>query len=333
MSALLGATSFAFGMLPLSIAFSSMHIFLAIRNEVLKGFLDSTETHLDRLLAVGTGLLLGAALGVIIPEGIETAVEANPEHVPTNTIALSLLLGFIFMLVIEQVISPHAHSYTHAHADHALPLHSVAKDASQKNSVVEFDTELGELEQEEGPGYGQSPPAILHVPSTEIQDSSKRAFPLTFGLVIHGLADGLALGASFLTKDQSGVASSLSFIVFLALIIHKAPTSLALTTSLLATSLPRAKCKKHLIVFAASTPISAVASYLLFSFIGNGEDKWTANTLLFSGGTFLYVATVLQPVSDHHGTPGEMRPLSRVLHIAFGMFIPFVLSGFLGHGH
>ncbi|KAG6903155.1 hypothetical protein C0995_004702 [Termitomyces sp. Mi166 len=316
MSVLLGATSFACGILPLSIAFS--------------------KAYLERLSAVGTGLLLGAALGVIIPEGIETAVEASPGFVPTSTIALSLIFGFTFMLVIEQIVSPHAHS----HNDHDLALHAVKKDTTQKSVEVEFDAELGELEQEEGldrPGYRQLPAPASTVPSndTHVLDPTSRAFSLTFGLIIHGLADGLALGASSLAKDQSGISSSLSLIVFLALIIHKAPTSLALTTALLAISLPRPRCKKYLIVFASSTPISAVASYVLFSFFGNGDDNWTGIALLVSGGTFLYVATVLQPVSDHRGASptGDMRPITRVFHIAVGMVIPFVLSMVLGHGH
>ncbi|KAG5637361.1 hypothetical protein H0H81_004825 [Sphagnurus paluster] len=317
MSLALGASSFACGILPLSFAFS--------------------KSYLDRLSAVGTGLLLGAALGVIIPEGIEAAVEENPEHVPTGTIALALLFGFTCMLIIEQLVSPHSHSHAHAHAQpDTLVLHVVKGDSNTKSSDVEFDAELGDIEREEGTdraGYMQRDAPV----PTLVHDSAaapNRAFPLTFGLVIHGLADGLALGASSLNKDQSGGSSSLSLIVFLALIIHKAPTSLALTTSLLATSLPRIKCKQYLLVFASSTPVGAIASYLLFSFLGSGNGGWTGVALLFSGGTFLYVATVLQPVSEYSAAaPGEMRSTTRVFYIALGIFIPFVLSSLLGHGH
>ncbi|KAF5382628.1 hypothetical protein D9615_003016 [Tricholomella constricta] len=315
MSLLLGVSSFACGILPLSFTFS--------------------KSYLDRLSALGTGLLLGAALGVIIPEGIESTIEADTSHVPTTTIALSLLFGFTFMLIIEQLVSPHSHSHSLSHID--VSLHAVKSDANLKSSEIEFDAELGDLEREEGlnrVGYLETEsPAPPH--SNEPSGASSRAFPLTFGLVVHGLADGLALGASSLAKDQSGGSANLSFIVFIALIIHKAPTSLALTTSLLATSLPRAKCKKYLIVFASSTPVGAIASYLLFSFLGNGDGGWTGVALLVSGGTFLYVATVLQPVSDHSGTPapGGMRSATRVFYIALGMFVPFLLSALLGHKH
>jgi len=46
---------------------------------------------------------------------------------------------------------------------------------------------------------------------------AERAYPLTLGLVVHGLADGLALGVSALGDTET----DLSLVVFLALIIHK----------------------------------------------------------------------------------------------------------------
>lgn len=145
-------------------------------------------------------------------------VEANPTKLPTSQIALSLLFGFTFMLIIEQLVSPHAHS--HSHTD-ALALHTVKADLQHTSSDLEFDAELGDLEHDEGmdrAGYNSPKPA----PAAEsVGASTGRAFPLTFGLVIHGLADGLALGVSFLARDTSGSSSTLSLVVFLALIIHK----------------------------------------------------------------------------------------------------------------
>ncbi|KAF8895470.1 Zinc/iron permease [Infundibulicybe gibba] len=301
MSALLGISSFGFGVLPLSFAFS--RIFL------------------DHLSILGTGLLLGAALGVIIPEGIESVAASQPgSGLPTSSIALSLLSGFTLMLVIEQLVSPHSHT---------IPGHSGTAD---NHSGVEFYAELGDLEAEQGVTRSRQGATTRSVPAS-IPEGRERAFPLTFGLIIHGLADGLALGVSSL--PASGTSSNLSFIVFLALIIHKAPTSLALTTSLLSTTLPRPDCKRHLAAFSLSTPVASIGSYLTFSFLGGADDSWTGIALLVSGGTFLYVATVLQPVSHHSEVTGarEMLPSVRVLLIVTGMFIPFMLSALLGHGH
>jgi len=62
--------------------------------------------------------------------------------------------------------------------------------------------------------------------------------------------------------------------------LPKAPTSLAFTTSLLSTSLSRPNCKKYLAIFSASTPLSAIASYVLFSSLGEGNEGNLIGTAL-----------------------------------------------------
>lgn len=306
MTALLGVSSFVCGVLPLSFTFS--------------------KSHLLRLTLVGTGLLLGTALGVIIPEGIEALVEAQIDpKLLSSRVALSLLFGFTSMLAVEQFVSPHSHSSSDVPT---IPLHDHVPS-------VEFDAELGELERQEGisrPGYVQ---VDGNPRSAAVVGAKTRAYPLTFGLVIHSLADGLALGVSLFPSNEDG-SSRLSLIVFLAIMVHKAPTSLALTTSLLATSLPRPDCKNHLAIFSATTPVATFVTYAFLSFFGAGDHAdWTGLALLISGGTFLYVATVLQPVSGHDGSENapEIHKVMRVTLIIFGMFVPFTLSSLLGHGH
>lgn len=138
---------------------------------------------------------------------------------PTSHIALSLLLGFTLMLVIEQLILPHAHA-THPE----LALQSV----KGSTTTIEFDAdaEQGDLEHNGSPSTESIPAGIpTHNAPHDGVDTANGAFPLTFGLVIHGLADGLALGVSSLPTDTLGAGSKLSFIVFLALLIHKGQTA------------------------------------------------------------------------------------------------------------
>ncbi|KAJ6585216.1 Zinc/iron permease [Mycena capillaripes] len=312
MSALLGASSFLFGILPLAFTLSKHHI--------------------TRFSTLGSGILIGTALGVIIPEGIE-ALAHHSKELPTSQIALSLIAGFTFMMVVEQLIAPHSHSHAYSSVSsgtHDVALHAVGPHTS---STVEFDAEMGDLEHPDPPSGAGFMQVDMSPSSDEIKASRARAYPLTFGLIMHALADGLALGVSSLwIRGTSDDAShrDLSFIVFLALIIHKAPTSLALTTSLLNTSLPRAECRKHLAIFAASTPVGAIVSYALLSlFSVNAQGNWTGLALLVSGGTFLYVATVLTvPHSDDPGA-GDMTPAVRVSLVAAGMILPFMISHLL----
>ena len=68
-----------------------------------------------------------------------------------------------------------------------------------------------------------------------------------------------------------------------------APTALALSTSLISTSLPRAEIKKHIAFFSASTPMGAIISYIVLSAFGeslggggDGYVKMTGIALLVS---------------------------------------------------
>ncbi|EJC98106.1 Zinc/iron permease [Fomitiporia mediterranea MF3/22] len=333
MSAALGATSFGIGMLPLFFTFS--------------------RTHIEQLSTLGTGLLLGAALGIIIPEGVETLVSSSPSD-PAPKIALSLISGFSFMLLVEQLTSGHAHG--HGHGKHFLspsprttPLdsrnaHTISVGSTSSNE--EFDISLAELEEAEGLGSGTDrgvrQPMLNHRRTRSDEQSTfekPRAIAMTLGLVIHSLADGLALAASALPRkvgEGEGQNTQLWLLVFFALMVHKAPTALALSMSLMS-SLSAVECRKHLAVFSAATPFGALASFGLLRLIGAGADgDWTGVALLVSGGTFLYVATVLQPVSHQETrspSSSEMNEKVRVGIIIIGMFIPFLISLISGHEH
>ena len=190
--------------------------------------------------------------------GIETLVAANPtsDSLSVKT-ALSLLFGFAFMLLVEKFSSEHGHEHGHSHSRtpsmsasttlFALPdeadKHSDTPSAT--NDGNEFDVALSELEAHEGMALaGTSSNAngdmTSHPSSSRANgigiismherqamnatSSRKKAFPLTFGLVIHSLADGLALGASALPRsggDGEGGSSQLSIVVFLAIVVHK----------------------------------------------------------------------------------------------------------------
>lgn len=109
----------------------------------------------------------------------------------------------------------------------------------------------------------------------------------TTGLVIHAAADGIALGAS---SSNLG----LSFIIFLAIMVHKAPASFGLTSVLLKQGLTSRSARTHLLIFSLAAPVGALATFLFVQVMGSGpsEDeaisRWrTGMLLLFSAGTFL----------------------------------------------
>lgn len=168
-----------------------------------------SDEKLKVVTVFGAGLLVGTALTVIIPEGIRALYSSDvhvmvssqspngklpeqihagaaagssgvvagisadshdhdPEH--SATIGLSLVLGFIFMMIVDQI--------------------------SSRRNKDPF--------------------------------SSDRNSTATIGLVVHAAADGVALGAAATTSHQD-----VEMIVFLAIMLHKAPAAFGLVSFLL----------------------------------------------------------------------------------------------------
>ena len=118
---------------------------------------------------------------------------------------------------------------------------------------------------------------------------SKRnhSFATTIGLIIHAAADGIALGAS---SSDTG----LGFIIFLAIMVHKAPASFGLTSVLLKQGLSSRSVRAHLLAFSLAAPMGALTTFLFVQIAGSGLSgdeqgtRWrTGMLLLFSAGTFL----------------------------------------------
>ncbi|KAI9671060.1 MAG: hypothetical protein M1831_005145 [Alyxoria varia] len=290
-SLVMGVASFLAGYLPLTFNLSQKH---------------------SRIISsVGTGLLVGTCLIIIIPEGIETLYSASAPHVHSHSrrddsddeplqpqesersdphafIGLALIAGFIMMYLIHQ-----------------LPQH-----ASSSSPQKPLHISLANLSQ--GPHRAVSPSRVDEGESADdFSEASpaQQSFATTIGLVIHAAADGIALAASSFI-EQSGTG----FVVFLALMIHKAPAAFGLTSVLLKQGFTKRQARAHLLIFSLAAPLGAIATWALVNLIAggqlsegqtNGENStrfWTGLLLLFSAGTFLYVSmhTMQETGSEHH---------------------------------
>ncbi|XP_034465698.1 zinc transporter ZIP9 [Hippoglossus hippoglossus] len=166
----------------------------------------------------------------------------------------------------------------------------------------------------------------------------------TLGLVIHAAADGFALGAAVATGQVT-----VQVIVFFAVILHKAPTAFGLVSFLMHSGLERKYIQGHLLAFSAASPIVAITSYFILHASGSSPQNQLSATgvgMLFSAGTFLYVATVHvlpeissgradrgQPSSDPQqptaGAETHQRRyvgLLESLTLIFGVVLPMVLA-------
>uniref|UniRef100_A0A673C1Z3 Zinc transporter ZIP9 n=1 Tax=Sphaeramia orbicularis TaxID=375764 RepID=A0A673C1Z3_9TELE len=176
---------------------------------------------------------------------------------------------------------------------------------------------------------------ILEDPESGRVTSSK--ITTTLGLVVHAAADGVALGAAASTSQ-----TSVQLIVFVAIMLHKAPAAFGLVSFLMHAGLERNRIRKHLLVFALAAPVLAMLTFVGLSQSSKealSDVNATGVAMLFSAGTFLYVATVhvLPEVGgaghSHSPTGNGGKGLSKVEvgALVLGCLIPLVLS--VGHHH
>ncbi|QDS74782.1 hypothetical protein FKW77_001874 [Venturia effusa] len=344
LSGLMALASFLAGSLPLSFSLSPRQIRL--------------------ISAIGTGLLIGTALIVIIPEGIETLYSSS---------------------TVSVLHAAHVAPTVHAPMDNdraALALHNIPKpDKNAAGQGIKHDNKMVKGtdrflpgEKEPDPPKDSEPkssqtrrddhenptphawigismisgfilmylvdivPAIKssssasanghsdHVPLSTIDPESatssrqtkahpppSRPNPTTVGLLIHALADGIALGASS-TNGPTSARGSLSIVVFIAILVHKAPAAFGLTSILLNEGISKRSTRGHLLVFSFAAPLGALVTWMIINILGkadNGPSEdmkwWTGIALMFSGGTFLYVALhamqTISSSSSHGGHP------------------------------
>ncbi|KAF6132965.1 solute carrier family 39 member 9 [Phyllostomus discolor] len=125
-------------------------------------------------------------------------------------------------------------------------------------------------------------------------------------------------------------------------ILLMAPAAFGLVSFLMHAGLERNRIRKHLLVFALAAPVMSMVTFLGLSKSSKealSEVNATGVAMLFSAGTFLYVATVhvLPEVGgmghSHKPDPTGGRGLSRleVAALVLGCLIPLILS--VGHQH
>ncbi|GIX69715.1 zinc transporter ZIP9 [Caerostris darwini] len=280
-----------------------------------------SEDKLKMVSLLGAGLLVGTALSVIIPEGVNMLyasqikqiemlkhmhkesvstqeslvsppdVHGALEFEPHSVIGVALVLGFVFMLLIDQISSSHS-----------------------RHQVSDIESPVK-------------------------QDRQK--ITATIGLVVHAAADGIALGAAVTTSH-----TDIEMIVFTAIMLHKAPAAFGLVTFLMHEGFDRIKIRKHLLIFALAAPVLAIITY--FGISQSTKERLTSMNatgiaMLFSAGTFLYVATVhvlpeIAMQSHRHSPIGDIPiPDSKgfrkveLLILVVGALLPQLLS--IGHHH
>ena len=112
------------------------------------------------------------------------------------------------------------------------------------------------------------------------------------GIGFHSILDGIAIGA--------GTMMNLSFIIILAVTLHKFPAALALSSLLVkGKEYTKKKILLSMFIFALATPVGALVSVFIFQGV---DDYVVATALGISAGTFLFISIgdLLPTVYEEH---------------------------------
>ena len=176
-------------------------------------WLNASKKTMNLISIFGAGMLVGAAIIVVIPEAVKVIIEATydpktseevvPESVAFN-MGTAIVVGFTIMLVIDE-------SFKIIQTNHALE-NSGENERFRTTALKDFGEEkkilLNDLgspnssDEEKKQALGTN--TLLESQTTTAFSSGKtggkNVLITTIGLAIHSLADGAALGASLYRK-------------------------------------------------------------------------------------------------------------------------------------
>ncbi|VDO59328.1 unnamed protein product [Schistosoma margrebowiei] len=110
-----------------------------------------------------------------------------------------------------------------------------------------------------------------------IQSINHKGLIVTCGLVIHSLADGLAIGSAFALNQLQ-----LELILFLAIILHKIPAAFGLSCFLLHEGFTRDRIRLHMIAFSLSSPLASFFTYFYLSLSSTSSSDTVSLMILIN---------------------------------------------------
>lgn len=254
-------------------------------------------THRQMQLAMSTvgGFMLGIALLHLIP-------HANAELGSIDQTVGWTLAGLLVMFLLIRVFHVHAHehgeaAHEHEHAPHAECDHP----------------------------HPDHHHACAHDAAREQAGSGKHTFSwvgLAFGLALHTIIDGLALGAAVAAESHDDQVSSgwhlYGLGVFLAVLLHKPLDSLSITSLMAAGGWSKRAALAANIAFALMCPLGAVGFVMGLSQLSAQQHVIVGCALAFAAGVFLCISLAdLLPELTFHAH--DRLPLTATLFLGVAL--------------
>lgn len=211
-----------------------------------------THTRTQLIMSLVAGLMLGVAFFHLIPHSASDGAGS------IDLTMAWVVAGLVFMLLLLRLFHFHQHDF--AEADEGCQHH---------------------------------PDAHAHADAHDHAHAAPTKGPFTwlgllFGLSIHTIVDGIALGA-VMRAEPHGEAGILGIGVFMAILLHKPLDSLSIETVASASGLAAAQRQAINIIFALLCPVVALAFWGLINPDQTG-GLLLSSALAFSAGAFICIA-------------------------------------------
>lgn len=149
---------------------------------------------------------------------------------------------------------------------------------------------------------------------------------LVFGLTLHAATDGVAIGAAAATGDFA-----LTITVLLAVLIHKGPAAFSLGVFSTHEREERKDSVRDVVIFSLATPVMIIIAGLALAEL---EIHMIGLAMLFSAGTFLYVATVDTLPDVHNPETGKKAMMYVLIGVTILVVLLLIANTLdLGHAH
>jgi len=300
--------------------------------------LKDDKNRLKQLTGVAAGIIIASAMLVVIPEGYELAMtdgHGDEEHEDEYALAGSVALVILEVdhgditaeegiEEIEGLIGGHEHGEEgheeESHDGHVSGL--LMGGAIMAGFLLMFVLEgsgIGHAVHEEHHDHD-------HEHGHEHIHHAAAGGLLVFGLTLHAATDGVAIGAAAATADFA-----LTVTVLLAVLIHKGPAAFSLGVFSAHERDDRKDSIRDVVIFSLATPVMIIIAGLALAEL---ETHMIGLAMLFSAGTFLYVATVDTLPDIHNPETGKKAMANVLIGVAILVVLLLIANALdLGHAH
>lgn len=279
----------------------------------LPTFVRMTHLRTQLLMSFVAGLMLGIATLHLLPHSFEW-IES------TSQVGASMLVGVLLMFVLLRVFHVHSHGELPVAIDAPLP-----RDPGSHLPIAAGGPATAHANCGHGGGHSEHDHAHDHA-----HPRSLNWIGMFFGLGLHTVMDGVALGASVTADAGHGAWLGLAGLgTFLAVALHKPLDAFAIGSVMASGGWSPTQRALVNLAFSLCCPLGAAIFYLGVTHWGLGESV-LGYGLALSAGFFICIALAdLLPEVQFH----DHDRFKLTTALALGILLAIGIESLPGHSH